>query len=242
MLSLSDWVALSSLVVSVAALVISVVALRISKEVVVYSSKDYEPQIDLAIRDEDNEWEVTVTNRSKKLFTLVSVSFIKVRTKGYEDYESNTVVRFPLLVESKYFRYIEGRSKAVINKDSPGPCAFQQCPINEKFVKEIEQKINKEYFEPFINGEENRRGYAFPSFQSVGYYVVVTYENKFKELKNAYFNKQHCHGTGYVSMKVTNEEVEDILRYIDIPKFEEFSSLWGYLVDRYKMPAEHFYK
>lgn len=236
--SLSDLIGIVSLLVSVIALILSIVALNISREVVVYSSKDYEPQLDVTI---DDNSEVTVINRSKKLFKLISVSFIEVKTVGYEDNEQGIVVRMPLLIKSKHCPYIEGQRRVFITEETIGPCAFQLCPIKKEFVKNIDDKIYKEYLEPFVNGE-SQKGYAYPSFQSIGFYVVVTYENKFQEHKNAYFNKQHYHGSGYVNSKVSYEQLENYLKYIDTPKFEDFDSLWNYMVERYKVSSDEFWK
>ncbi len=236
--SFNDVVGAGSFLVSLVALIISVVALRISREVVVYSSKDYEPQLEVTINDDSK---AKVINRSKKLFKLVDVSLIEVRTVGFEDFENKIVVQMPLLVLSKRCPHIDGKSKVLINEDSPGPCAFQQCPINKDFVKRIDEKIHEEYMVPFLEGD-NQKGYAYPSFQSVTYYVVVTYENKFHERKNAYFNKQHYHGSGYVDSKVSYEDLEAFLKYIDTPKFENFDLLWNHLIERYKIPSEQFWK
>lgn len=237
-ISFNDLSTIISLIISLVSLIISIVALKISKDVVVYSSKDYEPQLIVTINEDD---EVKVINNSTKLFSIIDMSLIRVKTVGFEDFEKKVVVRMPLLIISKFCPNINGKKKAIINSNSVGPCAFQQCPIDITLIKQIEDKIQLEYMQPFLNGQEGR-GYAYPSFQSDTYYLVVTYENRFQERKQVYYNKQHYHGTGYINSKVSYESLEAFLKYIEIPKIEDFDTLWNYLYNKYKIPNKEFWK
>lgn len=59
---------LTSLVVALVSLVVSIVALRISQKVVVYTSREFLPDIEWNI---DYNEHLHLKNKSKKLFTII---------------------------------------------------------------------------------------------------------------------------------------------------------------------------
>ena len=114
-------IAAASLLASVVSLIVAIIALRISNRAYIFSSKDYIPEIDLDI-DTDAD-RVTIVNKSGKLFKIEIVHFAKIELNGFE--WSDETYQFPFITQSKSYVLYEKEKKIIIDKHSPGPCAYR---------------------------------------------------------------------------------------------------------------------
>lgn len=213
---------LPSLFISLVSLIISIVALVLSKKVYYLSSKDYYPEIDFSFEDD----RIEVLNKSSDIFKVTSINMLKLDTFGFEDYKTRKINEFHFVTKSRIFDFFGKNDKKIrISFDSSGACAYL-CPYDEILIQHVEDKISKEY------SLGSKKGYALPSIRSVCYMIEIRYKNKFLEHKSINFKYKHYHGHGYEKFKITTEEFIQILESANVPKFEHFSDLWKFLIDR----------
>ena len=215
---------IAGLLIALVSLIISVIALKISRKVYVFSSKDYIPEIEYSINDDD---ELTVINKSKDLFTMKNLSFIKIITIGFEDSKNQTYTQIPFITRSRLWWWFDNSQKVFLDKNERGACAYHICPYDENIVKNV---YNRAYEEYKIDSE---KGYALPSLQGVKYILEIVYDNSFQERKSVIFVKEHVHSYGYDYSKISEEQLGDILKKSNIPKFDDFEELWEYLLKTY---------
>lgn len=223
-----------SLVIAIVSLIISVIALRISERTYIFSSKDYTPNIQFSIDENDN---IELTNISSDLFSIDMINFLKIKIVGYEDYESKVIVEIPYVDNSLLYQWIDDDGKAekvIIKSKTPGPCAYI-CKYDESLIKSIEAKIDSLYS---IGSE---RGYALPSLQSQFYILEVVYTDNFQERKSVVYLQEHIHGFGYDKTKIQETEFNEILNRVNLPKFKDGNELWDYVTHKYSTPSEKYF-
>ena len=234
MITLEAISTLVSLLIAVISLVISLIALKVSQRTYLFSSKEYPPDIQFEINDKDD---LTIIHNSTDLFSINTINFLKFRTIGYEDHDTDSVVQVSFIVKSDSHHWIEHESRAKrvkIKADQGGACAYI-CQYDSEMVKAFREKIDQKY--PF-GGEH---GFAPPSLQSRSYVVEVIYTDKFQERKSAIYLMQHLHGYGYDKLKITEDRFDALLKRSDIPKFQTLEELWTYVNKNYRTPAARFY-
>lgn len=217
-----QFINLTSLVVALVSLVVSIVALRISQKVVVYTSREFLP--DIAWNIDENE-HLHLKNKSKKLFTILQVAFLKIESIGFERSDNVGFVQVPFIVLSLKRGDWMGASKITINSDNAFACAYI-CPYDPNMLVAIREKIK-------VLPEADSLIRYLPSLQSVYYLIEIIYTNRFNETKSIYLKKQHIHGSGFNDTVITSEEFETLLKISDIPSFDNANQLWNYILDNY---------
>ncbi|MFZ2782970.1 MAG: hypothetical protein WAZ36_01125 [Sediminibacterium sp.] len=213
---------MTSLVVALVSLVVSVVALRISQKVVVYTSREYLPDIAWTIDRNDH---LHLKNKSKKLFTILQVAFLKIEIIGFERRDKVGYVQVPFIVLSLMRGDWMGASKITMNSDIASACAYV-CAYDPDMLETIREKIQElPDTDSFIR--------YMPSLQSVCYLTEIIYTNRFNETKSLYLKKQHIHGSGYHHTVITAEEFEARLKKSDIPAFDNANLLWTYILENH---------
>lgn len=234
MIALETISTLTSLIIAVISLVISLIALKVSQRTYLFSSKEYPPDIHFEISDRDD---LTIIHKSADLFSIDTINFLKFRTIGYEDYETDSVVQVSFIIKSDSHHWIarRGRAKRLkIKADQGGACAYI-CQYDSDMVNAFRKRVDKEYS---ISADH---GFAPPSLQSQSYVIEVIYTDNFQERKSVIYLKQHLHGYGYDKLKITEERFDAMLKRSDIPKFQTLEELWTYINENYKTPAAKFY-
>ncbi|WP_295232384.1 hypothetical protein [Sediminibacterium sp.] len=213
---------LTSLVVALVSLVVSIVALRISQKVVVYTSREFLP--DIAWNIDSNE-RLHLNNKSKKLFTIQQVAFLKIESIGFERRDKVGYVQVPFIVLSLMRGDWKGISKFTMNSHNAFACAYV-CPYDSNMLDAIREKIK-------VSPEADSLIRYLPSLQSVYYLIEIIYTNRFNETKSLYLKKQHIHGSGYHDSVITVEEFETLLKRSDIPSFDNANQLWNYILENH---------
>jgi hypothetical protein len=217
-----QFINLTSLVVALVSLVFSIVALRISQKVVVYTSREFLPDIDWNI---DINEQLHLNNKSKKLFTIQQLAFLKIESIGFERRDKNGYVQVPFIVLSLMRGDWMGASKFTMNIHNALACAYL-CSYDPSMLEAIREKIQ-------VSPEADSLIRYLPSLQSAYYLIEIIYTNRFNETKSLYLKKQHIHGSGYHDTVITNEEFETLLKRSDIPSFENANQLWNYILENH---------
>ena len=231
---INELTTLLSLLIAFISLVISLVALKIARKTFAYSSKDFIPDIKFKILKDES---IEVVNNSTELCQIDYVNYIKIRTFGFEDYFSNSIVEIPFVVNSIQYGLIEkiGKIKRFsFNFDSVGPCAYL-CRYDEGLVKELQEKISDCY------SLDSKRGYALPSLQSLLYIIEVVYSNNLLERNSLIYKQEYMHGLGFDITKINSEMLNRILNKSNIPKFKDPEKLWSYILKRFSIPVEKYF-
>lgn len=213
---------LTSLVIAAVSLIVSIIALRISQKVVIYTSREFLPDIEWRVDDLDG---LQLINKSRKIFTVLQVGFLKIETVGFERRDRPGYVQIPFVVHSLMRGDWMGASTIHMNNINASACAHI-CPYDPKMIESVRDTT------PHFAGPDSPIFYL-PSLQSECYLIEILYANRFQETKTIYFKKQHVHGSGYHQTVITSEEFARWVKRSDIPVFTNVDQLWQYALDNY---------
>jgi hypothetical protein len=220
---------ITSWLVAIVSLIIAIVSLRISKRVMILSSRDYVPLIDVDINDEN---ELSIINKDNDLFRVVQVGHIRVDMFGFDDRNQNQAIRIPLVTHSRLRNDFRNETEIIIKSNTSHACAYLS-PLPQKEVVEINQRINH-------CERENSNWYTLPSHRSVIHYVEVICLNKFQEQKAIYLKKKHYHGSGYHQASISEGQFENALSYMEIPEKLSGEELWQHLIQRFRYSYDQY--
>lgn len=214
---------ITSLIVALVSLFIAIGAYIISKQTLIYTSREFLPQIEWDI---DNKGVLRLKNLSAGLFEIIRVGLVKIDYFGYEDMEKQQTVHIPLVTESRQSAEVGSQKKIIISPETAFACCYI-CPYPEDKISFVSNKI-----ENFYNNESSTK-LALPYLRSVIYLIEIAYKNKFRETKTLHYKKQHFHGSGFFNSTITDEAFAKFLQLAQIPKFQDNNMLWEYLVKKF---------
>jgi len=204
-------------------------SLKLAKDMYLLSSRDFIPNIDFEI----NEDGLNVINNNSDLFTIEYIDVIGVLETGFEYYNKDSFVLFPLVDLSKSLHIYEDNrdQKEYLIKFSDSTPLSASYPIEKKVRDYILNRIDSEF--GFRN--ENKLGYATPSLTTYYYLIDIGYSNTFNDYKSIAFKRIHRHGIGdYKKIQMSNDEFGAILRRCDLPRDKSQEELWNFLIENYE--------
>jgi hypothetical protein len=112
MIPINNLINIVSLLIALSSLAVALVALKIARKTFIYSSKDFTPDINFRILEDES---LEIINNSNDLCKIDYVNYIKIRTIGFEDFENNSIVEIPFITKSLNYRWIEKVYRPPIN-------------------------------------------------------------------------------------------------------------------------------
>ena len=216
---------IASIIATIVSLIVSITALIVSKETLVLTSQSYIPMITFEITNNG----IVMQNRHSELYDIYTVSVARINTMGYWDDSRNGYVSVPFITES----YIWG--DGLYNTPIESEVFFEFTPDGPKShhifdpikYQEIYSHIIKTY-----DGSHNL-GYASPANFGEHYYIVLTYFNKFNEMKNLCICQSHIHGGGLLKRVISDEDYMEAISETNHPNYESITELMQYFSNRF---------
>ena len=229
------YIAIATLLSSLAALGVAYASLRIAKQVAILNSGSFRPRFYINFLEDGIE----VQNKDANLYDIQMVSIVVIQHIGIDLYVSAVPIDIPLVLHSRCFgntynyNGVKRKKKIQYNhcdklryEDGDTEIALREMP--QTLIHNVKAIIDSKYG---LNAE-NRNGYASPAMNYTESLVSIDYLTKHNEAKHYYlYRRGEGYGIGELRWELTEDEFDQHLTRNSIPIFEDAKDFIAYCIE-----------
>lgn len=222
MLCIEFYIALSTLLCSIAALVVAYISLRISKQVAILNSSNFTPRFKIQFIKDG----IKIKNEDSNLYDIRMIEIVEIQHTGYFIKNSADSIDIPIVKYARRFgdaydyNSILNKSKLLYLK---GDREVDLIEIPSSIINDIFRIMQKDY------GFESKLGYASPAMCYKEYYVSIDYLTKYNELKHySIYRRAGSRGVGEYRQVISENDYKDIINNYKMPRFENAEEIIEY--------------
>lgn len=228
------YIAIVTLLSSLAALGVAYASLRIAKQVAILNSGSFKPRFYINFLEDGIE----VRNKDANLYDMQMVTVAVIQHIGVDLYNMGISIDIPLVLHSRCLGNTSDYNSVLVKssflyKDCDrllfeyGDTELSLRETPNSVISAVKDVVDKEY--GFENQE--RKGYASPGMAYAEYLVSINYLTKHQEHRQYnLYRRGPSHGAGELRWEISEEEFDQRLTQNCIPFFENAQDLIDYCI------------
>ena len=216
------YIALATLLCSIAALVVAYVSLRISKQVAILNSSNFTPRFKIQFIKDG----IKIKNEDSNLYDIRMIEIVEIQHTGYFIKDSADSIDIPIVRYARRFGDAYDYN-SVLNKKKllyiNGDKEIDLIEISSPIINDIYRIMRGKY----SSGSEF--GYASPAMCYKEYYVSIDYLTKYNESKHyGIYRRTGSRGVGEYRKVISENDYKDIINNYKMPRFENAEEIIEY--------------